>query len=103
MANKYNCRRNGMLHNFAIVFALIELLQTEQVREQVTEQVERLMSVLGKETLSAKELLSKLKLRHRQSFSNLYLKPALELGLIEMTLPDKPNSSKQKYQAKRRQ
>ncbi|MCL1940308.1 MAG: hypothetical protein FWG09_00090 [Synergistaceae bacterium] len=65
----------------------------------MTEQVERLVAALGKETLSAKELLERLGLKHRQSFSNSYLRPALELGLIEMTAPDKPNSSKQKYRA----
>jgi len=86
-----------MLH--AIRDALGELLQTEQVRAQVTAQVERLLTALGRESLSAKELLDRLGLKHRQSFSNLYLKPALELGLVEMTIPDKPNSSKQKYRA----
>jgi Fic family protein len=84
----------------AIRDALRELIYTEQVREQVTEQVERLLTVLGKETLSAKELLLRLGLKHRQSFSNLYIKPALRLELIEMILPDKPNSSKQKYRMK---
>lgn len=28
---------------------------------------------------------------------NAYLKPALAMGVIEMTLPDKPRSSKQRY------
>ena len=79
--------------------ALLELAQTEQVREQVTEQVERLMKTLGNETLSAKELLEKLNLKHRPTFSGNYLRPALELGLIEMTVPNKPNSSRQKYRA----
>ena len=83
----------------AISAALNNLLQTEQVREQVTEQVERLLAALGQETLSAKELLNRLGLKHRQSFSSLYLQPALSLGLVEMTIPDKPNSSKQKYRA----
>lgn len=82
--------------------ALNDLLQTEQVREQVTDQVERLMSALGSETLSTKELLERLGLKHRPTFSNNYLRPALELGLIEMTVPDKPNSSKQKYRAVKR-
>lgn len=79
--------------------ALRELIQTEQVREQVTVQVERLMIALGKETLSAKELLVRLGLKHRPTFSENYLHPALALGFIEMTVPDKPNSSRQKYRA----
>ena len=79
--------------------ALRELIQTEQVRDQVTEQVERLLLALGNETLSAKELLDRLGLKHRPTFSHNYLRPALELGLIEMTVPDKPNSSRQKYRA----
>ena len=86
--------------------ALNDLMQTEQVREQVTDQVtdqvERLMSALGSETLSTKELLERLGLKHRPTFSNNYLRPALELGLIEMTVPDKPNSSKQQYRAVKR-
>jgi Fic family protein len=87
----------------AIRDALNELLQTKQVREQVTEQVERLLTVLGEETLSVKELLERLGLKHRQSFSNSYLRPALALGLIEMTAPDKPNSNRQKYRAVKRE
>lgn len=38
-----------------------------------------------------------LELKHRPTFRDNYLLPALELGLIEMTVPDKPHSSKQKY------
>nr|WP_217909503.1 hypothetical protein [Desulfosediminicola flagellatus] len=33
----------------------------------------------------------------RKSFRERYLKPALTAGLVEMTLPDKPRSSLQKY------
>lgn len=77
--------------------ALAEMIQTEQVCDQVTDQVKRLLSTLGNETLSAKELLERLELKHRPTFSNNYLRPALELRLIEMTVPDKPNSSKQRY------
>ena len=37
------------------------------------------------------------KLAGRNNFSKLYLKPLLESGKLQMTLPDKPSSRKQKY------
>ena len=79
--------------------SLKEFLHTEQVREQVTDQVKKLMAALGGKTLSARELLQRLGLKHRPTFAANYLRPALNLGLIEMTVPDKPNSSRQKYRA----
>ena len=36
-------------------------------------------------------------LKHRPTFLYDYLKPALEQGFIEMTIPDKPTSILQKY------
>lgn len=77
--------------------ALSEIADTEQVTAQVTEQVKKLLEVMGNEEYSTKELLELLGLKHRPSFRDNYLLPALELGYIEMTIPDKPNSSKQKY------
>jgi len=38
-----------------------------------------------------------LKLKDEEHFRKAYLLPALKEGLIEMTIPDKPRSSKQKY------
>jgi ATP-dependent DNA helicase RecG len=38
-----------------------------------------------------------LNLRERGTFFRNYIQPALKLGLIEMTIPDKPNSRLQKY------
>ncbi|MDR3279279.1 MAG: hypothetical protein LBT23_02095 [Synergistaceae bacterium] len=45
--------------------------------------------------------MARLDLKHRPTFRGNYLVPALELGLIEMTVPDKPNSNRQKYRAKK--
>ena len=63
---------------------------------QVSMQVEELINMLDKE-MNRQEIQSKLKLSNRDNFRLNYLKPALEQGFIEMTLPDKPNSSLQKY------
>lgn len=74
---------------------------TDQDGDQVTDQdktpVERLLTALGDDTLSAAELMDRLGLSHRPTFRNNYLNPALEQNLIERTIPDKPNSKNQKY------
>ena len=70
---------------------------TPQVTEQVTEQVKKLIQVSDNEAKSTSDLMFELGLKHRPTFLYSYLQPALELGYIEMTLPDKPNSSLQKY------
>ena len=51
----------------------------------------------AKYPLSRNELQAALKLKDRKSFHQRYTKPALEKGLCQMTLPDKPNSRLQKY------
>jgi predicted HTH transcriptional regulator len=81
----------------AIFDSLCEITDTEQVGEQVTEQVEKLLAVIGDKEYSTKELMELLGLKHRPTFRDNYLLPTLKLGYIEMTIPDKPNSSKQKY------
>jgi len=43
------------------------------------------------------ELMGVLHLRDRMHFAREYLLPTLHTGLIEMTIPDKPNSRLQKY------
>lgn len=47
--------------------------------------------------MSITELMGKLGLSDKRSFRNLYLNPALEAGIVERTIPDKPQSSKQRY------
>jgi len=71
-------------------------LDSPQVTPQVTPQVEALLSALKGE-MSRTELMEALGLSDRKSFRQRYLLPALQIGLIEMTIPDKPNSRLQKY------
>ena len=59
-------------------------------------QVGELLAAIQDE-MSREALQSALGLSDRKSFRERYLKPALTDGLIEMTIPDKPNSRLQKY------
>lgn len=69
---------------------------SQVVTLQVTPQVRELVKVLDKE-MNRQEMQDKLNLSDREHFRLNYLKPALDLELVEMTIPDKPNSSLQKY------
>ena len=77
--------------------ALLEIKLTDQDSDQVTDQVKLLAKVMNNKAVSANELMKKLNLTHRPSFRSSYLHPAIKLGFIEMTLPEKPNSRNQKY------
>ena len=79
---------------------------TAQVSEQVSEQVagllsepvQQLLAVLAPgESLKASELMQRLGLSHRATFSQNYLKPALAAGVLAMTHPDSPRSPTQRY------
>ncbi len=63
---------------------------------QVSSQVMQLLSVMAGE-MSRLELMQALQLKDRKSFAQTYLLPAINNGCIEMTQPDKPQSSKQRY------
>jgi ATP-dependent DNA helicase RecG len=69
---------------------------TMEVAMEVTMEVKRLLNALSGE-LSRQELQKRLALKNADHFRKAYILPALSSGLIEMTLPDKPNSRLQKY------
>ena len=75
--------------------------ETPQATPQVTPQVRELLGALQGE-MGRKALQSALGLSDRKSFRERYLKPALNDGLIEMTIPEKPNSPLQKYYRKKK-
>ncbi|MEC9485641.1 MAG: Fic family protein [Candidatus Izemoplasma sp.] len=61
-------------------------------------QVKKLLSVMDMEIpYTALELMELCGLKSRASFKNNYIDPALESGLIQMTIPDKPKSRNQRY------
>jgi ATP-dependent DNA helicase RecG len=58
--------------------------------------VKNLLGILNRE-MTRQEIQTELKLQNRKYLRKSYLQPALKKGLIEMTIPNKPNSKHQKY------
>jgi len=75
---------------------LAEDEDTPQVTPQVTIEIGRLIVIMNGDK-KRDELQEILKLKDREDFRKQYLNEALKLELIEMTIPDKPNSRLQKY------
>ncbi len=76
-----------------------ETLGTDQVADQVTDQVAghiRLLREISGE-MTRLQMQQALNLAHTGHFRTKYLLPALQAGLIEMTIPDKPLSKNQRY------
>ncbi len=69
---------------------------TPQVTPQVSPQVLALLAKVAGE-MTRQELMEALGLKDRKHFGDAYLQPALDAGVLEMTIPDKPQSSKQQY------
>ena len=67
---------------------------------QVSRQVIKLIQALGDDCVTRKILMERLGLQDRVYFFKSYLQPALKLDLIEMTIPDKPQSHNQRYRKK---
>ena len=68
---------------------------TGEVTTEVTGEVRLLQAISGEMTRQG--LRDALGLRNDEHFRKAYLLPALQAGLIEMTIPDKPHSSNQRY------
>lgn len=80
--------------------ALTDIVFSQNSTDPVTDPVEKLLAVLGTKEMSITELMSALNIKHKPNFRKNYLQPALHQNLIEMTVPEKPNSPKQKYRKK---
>jgi hypothetical protein len=52
---------------------------------------------MGDDARSTNELMQLLEIKHRPTFLYSYLQPSIEKGYVKMTIPEKPQSSKQQY------
>lgn len=72
--------------------------QSEKSGDALTEYVKRLLAVMDYDVpYTANALMQRLGLKSKETFRRHYLAPAMELHLVEMTIPDKPKSRNQRY------
>jgi len=69
---------------------------TQSDTPQVTPEVKSLLSIM-KNDMARGDLQKAVGLKDPKHFRTAYLQPAIEQGVITMTIPDKPNSSHQRY------
>lgn len=91
---------------FFIEFMLLQIdrilddisAQISADNEQLSEYIKKLLGVMEYDIpYTSKTLMEKLGLRSREGFRRNYLSPAVDMNLIRMTIPDKPNSRNQRY------
>ena len=64
----------------------------------ISEQVNKLLEVMDFDIpLTANEIMRRLGIKSKETLRGSYLNPAIDNGLVKMTIPDKPNSKNQKY------
>lgn len=99
------CHANGNSDVFIefmlkqIDLVLDEILdQTNRDGSEISTYVQKLLSVMEADMpYTSVELMNLLGLKSKETFRKNYLNPAMEHGLIGMTIPDKPRSKNQRY------
>lgn len=74
------------------------ILQVNRSNSEVSEYVKRMLALMEYEVpYTSNSIMEALGLKSKETLRKNYINPAMELGLIKMTLPDKPNSRNQRY------
>ena len=73
-------------------------MQINEKNEYLPEAVQKLLEVMEYDVpYTSNELIERLGLKAKEGFRRNYLHPAMEMKLIQMKIPDKPNSRSQRY------
>ena len=73
-------------------------VQINEDNEQLSEYIKKLLEVMEYDIpYMSKALMEKMGLKSKEGFRRNYLRPAVDMNLICMTIPDKPNSRNQRY------
>ncbi len=74
------------------------IVQVNKVNTETSEYVKRLLKLMEYDVpYTSNDIMEGLGLKSKETLRKNYLNPAIELGLIRMTIPDKPNSRNQRY------
>jgi predicted transcriptional regulator len=92
-------------YNFTLsaIFDIIAIQEEHQDKHQDKHQVDvsgtqsAVLKAIGNKTLSRKEIFAAIKMNGDSRSFKRHIDPLLIAGLIELTVPDKPNSRLQKY------
>ena len=72
--------------------------QVSEDNEQLSEYLKRLLEIMEYDVpYTSNTLMDKMGLKSKEGFRRNYLRPAIDMNLICMTIPDKPNSKNQRY------
>lgn len=72
--------------------------QISMSNANTNEYVKRMLTVMEYDVpYNANSVMEQLGLKSRDNLRKNYINPAIELGLVKMTIPDKPNSKNQRY------
>ena len=80
----------------AIRKALLSFSSDIPLTSEHNEQIQKLLKVLGRDVLSATQIMKKLKLKNKANFRQNYLNPSIQANLIAPT-SDIPNNPRQRY------
>lgn len=73
-------------------------VQLDKSNVDTSEYVKKMLAVMEYDVpYTAVSIMDALGLKSRETFRKNYMNPAIELGLVQMTIPDKRNSKNQRY------
>ena len=91
------------------IFIKFMLTQIDKILDEISQQIgesnmdttiyiKKLLDVMDYDVpYTTNELMEKLRLKSRDGFQRNYLRPAINLNLIRMSIPEKPSSKNQRY------
>lgn len=100
-----NCNKNANSNEFIeFILKMIDEVLNELVSSSnlpLTEKIiniNKLLNVMEYNVpLTATEIMEKLGIKSKETLRSSYLEPAIQEGLVELTIPDKPTSKNQMY------